>query len=87
MRALSWLTVIPLASVAFIHQTHIDKLKKSGVIGLLCIIGGLAIANIFRIGKLSYEIGLIYIGTFLDEAPLAIALAMFLPFLFLPEKI
>ncbi|MDY6950028.1 MAG: O-antigen ligase family protein [Thermodesulfobacteriota bacterium] len=85
-RILSWFTVIPLVAVAFSEEANIYRIRRSGIVAFFMIVFGLVIGNVAQIGKLAYGVGPLYLGYFRDEAPLAIALAMFLPLFYLPEK-
>lgn len=85
LKLLSWLTIIPLAFLAFQELSYIRGLTYSvlwsfGLI-VICLIAG----NILKIGSTAYDAGLFYLGFYDTGSTVSLTLVCFLPFFFLPS--
>lgn len=84
LKLYSWISLIPLAALAFKTNAEINQLRVSAIFSFCIIVGSLAIANFYSIGDTAYDLGLFYIGWFHNEATLSVSLAIFAPLFLLP---
>lgn len=84
LKLLNWITVIPIAFVAFKTIYDIRQLWYSALWAFAIIVIGLIIGNIYEINYTAYRFGIFHIGFWFAEGPLSLAVLTFLPFFFLP---
>lgn len=84
LKLLNWITVIPIAFVAFKTISDIRQLWYSTFCAFVIIVIGLIIGNIYEINDTAYSFGIFHIGFWFSEATLSLALMAFLPLFFLP---
>ncbi len=85
----SWLLLVPVSTVVFNNLKNISTLRFWGIISLVITLSSVIVANIFGIGPIAYASkGMsgtgFHLGYYASESALSLALAMSLPFLFLP---
>jgi hypothetical protein len=82
---LSWLTIIPLAAIAFRSSRDFFQLRRSCIITFLIFVVGFMLANVLSVGRTAYDLGIFYLGVWKDLAPLSMALLALIPLFFLPS--
>jgi len=85
-KIVSWITLIPLATLCFRSEASVIRLRFSAVVAFSFIFIGLTVANIFRIGNSAYDSGIFYLGWWYGEASVSMSIICLVPYFLLPRK-
>jgi len=84
LQILNWITVIPIAFVAFKTISDIRQLWYSTFCAFVIIVIGLIIGNIYEINHTAYRFGIFHIGFWRSGGVLSITILTLMPLFFLP---